>query len=542
MNLKKILITFGILILVLIMVGLIVSYVGYLKMKKNVDTRDITYKNYFPFGPGNILNRTNQYIPGPTIQPNNQNIKNDEPNKKLIKVSDEPVAGYTFIQKEYFPDSTITTTNTPLTVTVTPRGTFDTELKYGSKGEAVKRLQQTLNDCPELGLATTGPGSKGLETEVFVERTLSAVKRFQEKFRADILTPQKLVEPTGILDELTRKKLSSPFVCKTQPANSPKTKPGGVLKTVVRYVEKATGNVYDFLPENKETGRLTNQTIPRIQEASFGDNGNKLFMRYLKDDNQTIETYFATVPKAILGGDGAEGELTGKFLQRNIIDLVLNPKRDIAFFQTVSGTNAIGASFKLIDESRNQFFTSPFSEWLPQWPNEKTITMTTKASGFVKGFMFNLDTKTGEMKKVLSDIYGLTTNTNPDITKILFSKSSDRSLVFGMHDIKDGKNYSLNVNTLPEKCAWSPTGGTIYCGVPRILPGGVYPDDWYQGTIHTSDQIVRIDPTQLYDNEILVDPEDEGVRIDVMNIQTDSNERYTAFIDKTTNILYMVNN
>jgi hypothetical protein len=57
-----------------------------------------------------------------------------------------------------------------------------------------------------------------------------------------------------------------------------------------------------------------------------------------------------------------------------------------------------------------------------------------------------------------------------------------------------------------------------------------------------SDQIIRIDPTQLYDNEILVDPEDEGVVIDTVNIQVDDSERYTAFIDKTTNILYMVFN
>lgn len=156
--------------------------------------------------------------------------------------------------------------------------------------------------------------------------------------------------------------------------------------------------------------------------------------------------------------------------------------------------------------------------------------------------MFSLDPKTGATKKILGDIYGLTTNTNPEVTKILFSKSTERSLIFGMHDTKDGKNYSLGVNTLPEKCTWSPTGGTIYCGVPRILPGGVYPDEWYQGIIHTSDQIVRIDPTQLYDNEIIVDPEDENVTVDTVNIQVDNNERYTAFIDRNTNLLYMVNN
>ncbi len=103
MKLKKILIIFGILVLVLIMAGLIVSYVGYLKMKKNADMGEITYKDYFPFGPGNLFNTINPVTPGPNTQPNNPNIKNNEINTKLIKVSNEPVAGYTFIQKEYFP-------------------------------------------------------------------------------------------------------------------------------------------------------------------------------------------------------------------------------------------------------------------------------------------------------------------------------------------------------------------------------------------------------------------------------------------------------
>lgn len=540
MSTKKIIIIFGIIVLLLIGGALIISYIGFSKAKKEDTT--LTYKNYFPFGKGSIFNTS----VNPTQTQNNQNtqttITDNEPNSKLIRVSDEPVAGYAFIQKEFFPDAPVETVNQPKTITVKPYGTFTTELKYGSKGEEVKRLQQTLNDCPELGLSETGPGSKGKETEVFTDRTLSAVKKFQLKFKDDILLPQKKVEPSGIVDELTRKKLNAPFECKTVPTNSPTVKPGGVLKTVIRYIEKGTGNIYDYLPEKKETGRLTNQTIPRIQEAFFGDNGNKVFIRYLKDDNQTIETYFGTVPKQILTGDGDGGDLTGKFLQKNIQDVTLNPKKDLAFFQTSVNTAGFGATFKLADENQNQFFTSLFSEWLPQWINDKTITMTTKASGFVPGFMFNLDTKTGEMKKVLSGIYGLTTNTNADETKILFSKSTERSLVFGMYDVKNGKNYSLNVDTLPEKCVWSTTGGTIYCGVPRVLPGGVYPDEWYQGIIHTSDQIVRIDPTQLYDNEVLIDPEDEKVSIDVTNIQVDSGERYTAFIDKKTNILYMVNN
>lgn len=540
MRLKKILVILGITFLLFLAVSLIMTYLGYSKAKK-IDS-STSFVDYFPFGKGGVFTTISNIIPNNGNGEGNVAV-DEEPNNRLIKVSDEPIAGYAFIQKEFYPDSTpVAQSETENTVTVTPVGTFERELKFGSRGEDVKRLQQTLNACPELGLALTGPGSAGRETEVFVERTFGAVKKFQLKFKDQIMVPQNQTEPSGVLDELTRGIISKPFVCKKVAATTPTVKPGAVLKTVIRYIEKGTGNVYDFLPETKETSRLTNQTIPRIGEATFGDNGNKVFLRYVKEDNQTIETYFATVPKQILGGDGSEGELAGSFLERNIIDLVLNPEKNTAFVQTVVSGNAQGGLFTLATSDKKQFFSSPFSEWLPQWVKKDVITMTTKASGFVPGFMFKLNPTTGVMEKVLSDIYGLTTNSNPDFTKVLFSKATDRSLIFGMHDLADGKNYSLNVNTLPEKCTWSRTGGTIYCGVPRLIPGGAYPDDWYQGISHMSDQIIRIDPTQLYDNEILVDPEDEGVQIDTINIQTDDGERYTAFIDKATNILYMVYN
>lgn len=540
MRFKKILIILGGLLALLLVVSLLMTYLGYSKAKK-IDS-STQFKDYFPFGKGGVFDLLGIGT-GNNQNPDGGNVTvDDEPNNKLIRVSEEPVAGYTFVQKEFFPDSTPVPAEQETTVTVTPVGVFERELKLGSTGEDVTRLQKTLNACPELGLSQTGPGSPGRETSTYGERTVEGVKKFQLKFKAELITGQNLTDPSGILDTLTRTKLSSSFICQKTTATSPTVRPGAVLKTVIRYIEKGTGNVYDFLPENKETSRLTNQTIPRIQEAFFGDNGNKVFLRYVKEDNQTIETYFATVPKQVLGGDGSEGELAGSFQQKNIIDLVLNPEKTTAFLQTVLGTNAQGGLMTLATGNTKQFFSSPFFEWLAQWVTPTQITMTTKASGFVVGHMYVLNTQTGNMEKVLGDIFGLTTNTNPELSKILFSKSTDRSFIFGMHDLKDRKNYSLNVNTLPEKCSWSKTGGTIYCGVPRLIPGGVYPDDWYQGISHMSDQIIRIDPTQLYDNEILVDPEDEGVVIDTVNIQVDDAERYTAFIDKTTNILYMVFN
>lgn len=70
-------------------------------------------------------------------------------------------------------------------------------LGQGSTGVDVMRLQQFLNTDPDTGLAPTGVGSKGLETQYYGPLTAAAVSKFQVKYRATILAPLGLVNPTG---------------------------------------------------------------------------------------------------------------------------------------------------------------------------------------------------------------------------------------------------------------------------------------------------------------------------------------------------------
>lgn len=536
MRLKKVLIFIGILIGLFLIVSFIVAYRGYTNAKK-AGKADVALKDYFPFGKNSFLKiGNNQDINENPDNNGGGQIEDNIPNKKLIKISDEPIAGYTFIKKESFGQELQNPAPIP-TVTVTPRGVFTRELKYGSTGEDVLRLQQTLNDCPELGLSQTGPGSKGKETSLYVERTRDAVKKIQLKFKDEILTPQKLTEPTGILDELTRKKLSVAFECNMVVIDQ--NNPQVVLKDTIRYIEKTTGNIFDYDPETGVTERVTNTTIPRIQEAYFTDNGSKVIIRYLKEDNQTIETFLGKVPERRLGGDTTEGSLNGTFLQKNILNLSVSPDTKKIFYQVRSNTNALGTILAVDTDIRSGIFNSSFSEWLPQWSNENTIAMTTQASGFVQGFMYILNPKNSEFTNVFGNIFGLTTNLSPDGKKVLFSKSTDTGIVFGLHDLSSKKNYDLGITTLPEKCVWNKQNTYIYCGVPSFLPSGVYPDEWYQGIISTNDSIVAIDPTGLMESEELLSLDQDGISFEVVSIQISDNEQNLSFINRKDNILWL---
>lgn len=86
---------------------------------------------------------------------------------------------------------------------------FSKTLKQGDTvSPEIAYLQFILNQSGDTQVSTSGAGSPDNLTNFFGSKTKSAVQRFQEKFRDEILTPANIASPTGIVGERTRAKLN----------------------------------------------------------------------------------------------------------------------------------------------------------------------------------------------------------------------------------------------------------------------------------------------------------------------------------------------
>jgi peptidoglycan hydrolase-like protein with peptidoglycan-binding domain len=86
---------------------------------------------------------------------------------------------------------------------VTTQAPFLFNLRLGSTGVDVQRLQKYLNDQGVV-VASTGPGSSGNETQYYGPATARAVSRFQELHADAILSPLYLTKGTGNFYMATR--------------------------------------------------------------------------------------------------------------------------------------------------------------------------------------------------------------------------------------------------------------------------------------------------------------------------------------------------
>lgn len=322
-----------------------------------------------------------------------------------------------------------------------------------------------------------------------------------------------------------------------------KDKKGSVLSTSIRYIERGLGHIYETQLATYVESRIVNETRSRLSEALWGNNGKSVTTRYLDEEEGAIKTQILNMGAPITSSaQGTSTESLSEFLSVEEVFLpdyipfvaVAEDGADKIFYLETGNSSSAGSLATLKNTGVTEVFSSTFTEWLPQFPNQKLVTLTTKPSAKVLGHLFFLDTKTKSLTKVLSGINGLTTLTSHDGNSVLYAEIRDNVPELAIYDVLKKETRHLSLQTLPEKCAWGTKNLVIYCAVPQTLPNATYPDQWYQGLLSFSDNIWKIDAKTGAIEKILTVSDLSTQSLDIVNPILSSNDTYLLFMNKVT--------
>ncbi|HEY1037608.1 MAG TPA: hypothetical protein VGE62_03415 [Candidatus Paceibacterota bacterium] len=300
----------------------------------------------------------------------------------------------------------------------------------------------------------------------------------------------------------------------------------------IRYVDRAYGHVFETSTSTLETVRLSNTTIPKIYEAAFVEKGNSIIFRNLIGSTDVIGTRYASLVKATTTDEGDTEMMTElKDLTANLLQVAVSPAKNQLFSIQKEGVTGFlstpdGGAIQNILEI-------PFREWLVQWPEARTIVLTSKPSGFFPGYAYVLNPQNRSMTRILGGINGLTTSMSPDGNKLIYSRSDAGTFSLLSFDRRTGESFDLQTKTLPEKCVWANTeADTIYCAVPENIAFNTYPDVWYQGRITFSDSLWKLN-IATREARLISRLQDEAKEIvDVQSMRISADDGYLLFDNK----------
>ena len=301
-------------------------------------------------------------------------------------------------------------------------------------------------------------------------------------------------------------------------------------QTMARYVDRATGHIYDADLATLTKTKVTNQTLPKIYEAYFRADGNAILFRSLKDDSDVVENLSLTLTPPKSTSTDALHTVSSASLRGNISSVAVGTGNTL--FYALKDTSSI-ASSAFNGTGAKTLFNSAFNEWRLLVAGNNLVVYT-KASASTPGYAYTLNSSGGSLTKILGPFHGLVVNPNPAGNRVLYSYFENNKTRLFVKNLQSGSASEILPATIAEKCVWSTKNSTTFlCGIPTTSPSGTEPDNWYRGLTHFSDYVWRFD-TNSETAELLSEPKkDFGIDLDIYEPRLSPDEDYLVFINKS---------
>jgi hypothetical protein len=311
--------------------------------------------------------------------------------------------------------------------------------------------------------------------------------------------------------------------------------------SVVRYIDRGKGNIYEARGNTLTITTLSNTLLPRMYDSVWNKNLTA-FIGSTLDAKDIVQVVYAQLkPYAISPAKTGSSttnvtpfELKGKNLPDNMLGYAVSPKKDKIFLLIGENGRGVGYTANFDGTSLTRIFDTPLTQLNIEWPEENTIALTTKGTITAGGFLYFVNPKTGTWKKILGPVPGLSIMTSHNLKYVIASQAgNNQDLVTSIYAVATTTANTAVIRTLADKCVWGNQNKLmVYCAVPSQLPAANYPDDWYRGSVTLSDKIWQVNAATGEVKQVAA-LLDLGKRpIDAINLGLDEKDGYLYFINK----------
>ncbi len=486
-----------------------------------------TVQNLFPFGqteqPSNMPTEAITTQPVEEITPTGTVIQTNVP--VFRRISDIPVNGYAPLVTEELKNlpRTVTGTNGEATVINELRPVKNYSVRFGSIRDGAIYESNIASDITTTQLTDTLVAA--IDHALFsTNGSMFAIQYINGTFGKETIGTH-----FSRIAQIPLIVAPCPFAF---PVNLKFQDHSDAVANIQRFLNGYLGFVISATGENSpgnETGiydELTREAVKRFQtENNLTADGNVGPKTRLAFNTACMVIQTKKAQEAYQQNNKFLYRINGSSAPDNIID-IKNVDSGAMFYLIKTSTKTFGFMFDIGSGTARQVFDSPFSEWLTQPLSRERIIFTTKASGEVPGYAYELDLRNGTFKKIVGGMKGLTTLTSPDGRTVLMGATTPDGYQTLLYKRDSNSTKVLGIKTLPEKCVWSNSSIMIYCAIPNALPKGLYPDTVYQGTVSTADTLWSINVVtgateKMYDPQEIIP---NGIMLG--NLQATTDDRY----------------